>query len=414
MANNIVTITLNNDKIVDSSGNSVIVTGKVTVDYTTNSFSGNYAVNGNGINTTSSFSNAGGLVSNQGAYSLTANGLTLSYSGFQPTVADSLVYKDPGFAGVIPPDTYSGNGVPLASVACYLRGTLIQLADRQVAVEDLVIGDNVLTSSGSQRPIRWIGHRSYAARFANANPDLLPVCIKAGAIDVAVPSRDLWVSPKHAMYIDGVLIPAAVLVNGVNVIKAERVDHLEYWHVELDSHDIIIAEGAASETFIDDCSRNIFQNAPSFYSLYPDDVALEAVYCAPRLESGHIVAEVRRQLAERAGLSTRVAAFGILRGQIDICNGTLLCGWAQDSLYPDAPVCLDVLVDGEIVALIYADMYRSDLELAGIGTGHHSFQLDLPLADCTSHIVEVRRSADKVALATSPRLLSASTNLVAA
>ena len=135
------------------------------------------------------------------------------------------------------------------------------------------IGDEVMTMSGAVRPIKWIGRRSYGGRFVMGRKDILPICIKAGALDDNVPRRDLWISPHHAMYfkddLEGVLIEAKDLVNGVSIVQAERVDKVEYFHIELDTHDVIIAEGALSESFIDDDSRGMFHNAHEYRALYP-------------------------------------------------------------------------------------------------------------------------------------------------
>ena len=83
---------------------------------------------------------------------------------------------------------------------CYCPGTLIATEHGDVPVEDLAIGDKVMTKSGDARPIKWIGRRSYGGRFVMGRKDILPVCIKAGALDDNVPRRDLWISPHHAMY----------------------------------------------------------------------------------------------------------------------------------------------------------------------------------------------------------------------
>jgi hypothetical protein len=190
--------------------------------------------------------------------------------------------------------------------ACYCRGTLIRAGNGEVPVETLAIGDKVLTKSGALRPIKWVGHRSYGGRFIIGNKDILPICIKAGALDDNVPRRDLWISPHHAMFVDGVLIEARDLVNGASIVQSDRIDTVAYFHIELDSHDVIVAEGALSETFMDDDSRGMFQNAHEFHALYPDASALPTQYCAPRVEDGYELEAVRRRLALRAAAAAPV------------------------------------------------------------------------------------------------------------
>lgn len=131
--------------------------------------------------------------------------------------------------------------------ACYCRGTLILCEDGEAPVERLRIGDRVMTRSGEARPIKWIGRRSYSGHFALGQAQILPICVTAGALDDGVPSRDLWISPNHAMYLEGALIEAKDLVNGSSIYQATTVNEIDYFHIELESHDLIVAEGAVSE-----------------------------------------------------------------------------------------------------------------------------------------------------------------------
>jgi microcystin-dependent protein/glycosyltransferase involved in cell wall biosynthesis len=187
---------------------------------------------------------------------------------------------------------------------CYCEGTRI-LTDRgEVPVETLAIGDHVINADGVARPIRWVGRRSYSGRFARGT-HVLPICFKAGALDVNSPRRDLRVSPHHAMFLDGVLIEALDLINGASIFQAERVERVNYFHIELDSHDIIVAEGALSESFVDDDSRGMFQNAHEFAALYPDRPTQPTRYCARRAAFGAELEAVRRQIAHRAGIPYR-------------------------------------------------------------------------------------------------------------
>ena len=172
-------------------------------------------------------------------------------------------------------------------------------------IEKLQIGDEVMTASGAARPIKWIGRRSYSGRFVMGRKDILPVCIKAGALDENVPERDLWISPNHAMYFEddgGVLVEAKDLVNGVSIVQAQSVGQIEYVHIELETHDVIIAEGAPAETYLDDDNRFMFHNALEYDALAEQDVRQPASYCAPRLEDGYEVEDVRRRIAGRAKL----------------------------------------------------------------------------------------------------------------
>jgi hypothetical protein len=131
------------------------------------------------------------------------------------------------------------------------------------AVEHLQIGDEVVLVRGGMASIRWIGRRSYAGRFLAANPNVRPIRFRAGSLGDGVPRRDLLVSPKHAMFLDGVLVPANCLVNGVTVVVDHISEQAKYFHVELDTHDVLLAEGAPSESFVDDDSRGMFHNAAS-------------------------------------------------------------------------------------------------------------------------------------------------------
>src|SRR5258708_702682 len=299
------------------------------------------------------------------------------------------------------PDAGSGTLINEDSVACYCTGTLILGGHGEMRVEDLKIGDEVMTISGAVRPIKWIGRRSYSGRFIMGRKDILPVCFKAGALADNVPRRDLWISPHHAMFVEGVLVEARHLVNGVSVVQADHVGKVEYFHIELDSHDVIVAEGALSESFIDDDSRGMFHNAHEYYTLYTDEIRRPARYCAPRLDDGYEVEAVRRAIAQRAGLlrASDGPRTGELRGYIDLVGETCIAGWAQNADYPEAPVCLDIYAGGRLIGQTLANRYRGDLAQAKLGSGCHTFPSPPPpRLDFARDRVEVRRSLDGEAL----------------
>jgi hypothetical protein len=188
-----------------------------------------------------------------------------------------------------------GAGGTDVTVACFLAGTKIRVPRGEAVVEDLAIGDLVLTVSGAARPIHWIGRRSYAGRFLARNPRLLPICFAAGSLGQSVPTQDLFVSPDHAILIDGLLIPAGELVNGSTIRRTSLRPRVDYIHIELTSHDAVLAHGAAAETFLDDDSRGVFQNAREYGELYPD-APPPGRFCAPRRVDGFELEAIRQRL----------------------------------------------------------------------------------------------------------------------
>jgi hypothetical protein len=322
-------------------------------------------------------------------------------------------------------DDWSVYGYPAESViatdfeanetACYCRGTLI-LTDRgEAPVETLRIGDRVVTLSGEAKPIKWIGQRSYSGRFVAGNRDVLPVCIAAEAFVAGVPSRDLWVSPEHALYLKGVLIPARHLINGKTIIQPDEANPVEYFHIELARHDVIFADGAAAETFVDDDTRSMFHNAAEYHTLYREPAhAIPAAYCAPRVEDGLALEVLRHELLVRArhlGDDGRQMRTKSLRGRVDRVTHQRIEGWAFDPASPETPVAVEVLANGVEIARIVADRYRADLNEAGIGDGRHAFELVVPggLARDVRMEIELGFEADRTALPGSPVVLDAVT-----
>ena len=155
---------------------------------------------------------------------------------------------------------------------------------------------------------------------------------------------------------------------------------------------MIIAEGALSETFIDDDSRGMFHNAHEY-----DAATGLTQYCAPRHSDGYEVEAARRCIALRAGLcsSDDEPRIGTRRGYVDLVSKNCIAGWAQNADHPKAPGCLGIYADGRLIRQTLANRYRKDLERAGLGSGQHSFEFTPPAALTFSpDMVEVRRRLD--------------------
>ncbi len=140
-----------------------------------------------------------------------------------------------------------------AAPICFLRGTMIRTPDGERAIESLSVGDEVVTVSGTARPVKWIGRMSYARSAARADwvRDVVPVRVAKGAINGDLPRRDLYLSQTHALFLDGVLVTAVSLVGaeGIAIEAPAGAARLDYFHVELESHDAVDAEGVPAETF---------------------------------------------------------------------------------------------------------------------------------------------------------------------
>lgn len=186
---------------------------------------------------------------------------------------------------------------PRGGVPCYLRGTGIRTPGGEREISELRIGDLVVTYSGQVKPIKWIGRRSVTRQQEGWPEVAVPVMVARHALDAATPHKDLFVSPGHALYVDDLLVQAEALVNGQTIVRRVPDDTavLDYFQIELFDHDVILAEGAAAETFLGSNDRSLFDNGAEYEALYGTKAEAEPVPFAPEISlSGR-----RRQVKSR-------------------------------------------------------------------------------------------------------------------
>ena len=118
--------------------------------------------------------------------------------------------------------TTGTSGTTVTLVPCFVTGSRIATTEGEVAVERLHAGMRVPTAFGGWLPVTWIGRRHVDCRRHPDPSQVWPVHIQAGAFGPAKPSRDLWLSPDHAIFILGVLIPVKYLINRTSIAQVPR------------------------------------------------------------------------------------------------------------------------------------------------------------------------------------------------
>jgi hypothetical protein len=244
------------------------------------------------------------------------------------TVAGTVYTETLSFAGPVSNHfaaSLSNGNIVITDIPCFAAGTRILTGDGSRNVEDLAVGDEVLSArDGRARRIIWAGRRTVDLARHAMPEKAIPVLIKAGAFGAGLPERDLRVSPDHALFIDGHLIEAKTLVNGATIIRDRAARLVTYHHIELEAHDVVLAEGLAAETYLDSGNRRNFESDAGPLVLHPDFAAASrAGACAALLLDGEIVRRARQRLLDRA------VALGFRR---------------------TAAVDLVALIDGEVVA----------------------------------------------------------------
>jgi hypothetical protein len=212
----------------------------------------------------------GTLIANGGSISLTMSGTIDATSG--TLRADNVILR-PG-------------GTFIGPILCFASGTNIATPRGEVPVEDLRVGDLVRTDSGQMQPIEWIGQRRLDCRHHPAPDRVQPIRIASHAFGEGRPKRALLLSPDHSVFVEDVLIPIKFLVNGATIMQID-VAMVTYYHLELASHDVVIAEGLPTETYLETGGRSAFENGGGATQIHPDFSADEAYVAMTWQQSGY-------------------------------------------------------------------------------------------------------------------------------
>ncbi len=173
------------------------------------------------------------------------------------------------------------------ALACFVTGTPILTPRGEVAVENLVAGDIVATIDGSLAPILCVVHRTLHA----PSDSMMPVRIRAHSFGDNAPSRDLMLSPEHAVFAEGVLIPIRALINGTTVSQVD-VASVTYFHVQLDRHNVLYAANLPCESYLESDAHDMFAAA----AVAPCELVDFASF-APLCTQGEAVQRVHARLA---------------------------------------------------------------------------------------------------------------------
>ncbi|NTS32935.1 Hint domain-containing protein [Phyllobacterium sp. BT25] len=178
----------------------------------------------------------------------------------------------------------SGSGSGSSGQNCFLRGTSIMTPTGEAVIEELKVGDLVVTMRGHAVPIKWVGHQRYKNGGKSWHESVVPIKVSRHALDDRTPHKDLYLSPNHALYIDGVLIRVKDLVNGATIAPAtpSRGEVLDYYHIVLDTHEVIQAEGLAAETLlVRESNYEHFTNFADYKRLYANEAPVAMTPFAP-------------------------------------------------------------------------------------------------------------------------------------
>lgn len=198
---------------------------------------------------------------------------------------------------------------------CFAAGTLLRTADGQIAVEDVQKGDLLWTRDDGLQPVGWIGSQRVSSAMLAVFPNLRPIRIRAGALGDQVPVADLIVSPQHRVLVRSsiaermfdspeVLVAAKHLLALDGIEVAEDMAEVEYFHVMFDKHQVVMSNGAETESLYpgpESIKALPAEAVTEIYTLFPElradnaDILIESARPLVKGRQGRRMAERHQQ-----------------------------------------------------------------------------------------------------------------------
>jgi hypothetical protein len=193
---------------------------------------------------------------------------------------------------------------------CLVSGSTVRTPSGETAVENIHAQALIITNRDgveSIEPVKWVGRREVDLTRHSHREAIAPVRIRAGAIAEGQPSRDLFVSPEHAIFLDDVLVEAKALINGGSIAQDRAMDTVTYHHIELESHGVFLANDLLVESYLDNGDRSFFDTDDQPTMLHPVlqsqsefDARQSDIVFAPFMTDPETLAAVRQRLAQRS------------------------------------------------------------------------------------------------------------------
>ncbi|NVN44694.1 Hint domain-containing protein [Asaia siamensis] len=225
-----------------------------------------------------------------------------------PSISNTTLTVSAGATLVQPLNVGAGGIAVIAGVseACFLAGSMIRTPTGEIAVEDLSIGDEILTldprtGATIARPVTWIGGGEiHASRVLAADLSGFPIRVLKDALGDNVPHKDMLVTAEHCLYLDGAFVPVRMLVNGRSVFYDMSETRYRYYHVETAEHSVIWADGVLTESYLDTGNSLRMDRDDTVVRLPKKGITWQSHAAAPLMVDRSVIEPLSRRIEARA------------------------------------------------------------------------------------------------------------------